>query len=163
MANAPVTTEKAPSRTERSRLRMRMKDLLLLLPNLFTLMMRLVRDPRVSRADKVILGGTILYVIAPLDFIPDMIPFIGQVDDTYLVAISLMRLLTRADARVVAEHWKNDIDVKRLLDSIIEVASFFLPKPIRYALTAKIDVNEPRSLRMVRGAKDGKQEAASGK
>ena len=161
MTKAPVSTEEAPPRKERGRLKKRMKDLLLLLPNLLALMVRLVRDPRVSRADKVILGGTILYVIAPLDFIPDMIPFIGQVDDTYLVAVSLLRLLSRADARVVADHWKNEIDVKQLLDSIVEVSSMFLPKAIRFALTAKIDVNEPRSLRMVRGAKDAKKEAAS--
>jgi uncharacterized membrane protein YkvA (DUF1232 family) len=161
MTKAPEKPEKAPPK-ERGQLRKRMKDLLLLLPDLLVLMLRLVRDARVSRADKVILGGAILYVIAPLDFIPDMIPFIGQVDDSYLVAISLMRMLSRADARVVAEHWKNDIDVKRLLDSIIEVAAVFLPKPIRYALTAKIDVNEPRSLRMVRGAKAAKQEASAG-
>ena len=163
MTKAKVKTEEAPSRTERGRLRKRMKDLLLLLPNLFALMVRLVRDPRVSRADKVILGGAILYVIAPLDFIPDMIPFIGQVDDSYLVAVSLVRLLSRADPRIVADHWKNQIDVKRLLDSIIEVAGIFLPKPIRYALTAKIDVNEPRSLRMVRGAKDAQKDAAGSK
>jgi uncharacterized membrane protein YkvA (DUF1232 family) len=131
-----------------------MKDLLLFLPNLLKLLVRLVRDPRVSRADKVILGGTILYVIAPLDFIPDMIPFIGQIDDSYLVAISLIRLLNRTDPSVVLGHWDGEINVKRLLDTIVEVATVFLPKSVRYALTAKIDVNEPRSLRAVRGAKE---------
>jgi uncharacterized membrane protein YkvA (DUF1232 family) len=153
MANVTAPTDDKPARKERGAMRRRMKDMLLLLPNLFKLIVRLVRDPRVSRADKVILGGTILYVIAPLDFIPDMIPFIGQVDDTYLVAISLLRLFSRTDPRVVADHWKGEIDVKRLVDSIIEVATVFLPKPVRYALTAHIDVNEPRSLRKVRGAK----------
>lgn len=152
MSNATDPTDVTPSRKERGKLRRRMKDLLLLLPNLLRLLVRLVRDPRVSRADKVILGGTILYVIAPLDFIPDMIPFIGQIDDSYLVAISLLRLLTRADAKIVAEHWTGGIDLKHLVDTIVELSSTFLPKPIRYALTAKIDVNEPRSLRKVRSA-----------
>jgi uncharacterized membrane protein YkvA (DUF1232 family) len=162
MPKDSVAADRTPSRKERGKLRKRMKDLLMLLPNLFRLMMSLVRDPRVSRADKVILGGTILYVIAPLDFIPDMIPFIGQVDDRYLVAISLVRMLSSTDARVIADHWTGGIDIKRLLDSILDVASAFLPAPIRYALTAKIEVNEPRSLRMVRGRKD-KTEAAAGK
>jgi len=153
MRMSNVQADRSVARNERGRLRKRMKDLLMLLPNLVKLLVRLVRDPRVSRADKVILGGTILYVIAPLDFIPDMIPFIGQVDDTYLVAISLIRLLTRTDASIVDTHWDGQIDIKRLLDSIIEVASAFLPKAVRFALTSKIDVNEPRSLRRVRGAK----------
>lgn len=152
MPNVTETAESSEPRKERGAMRLRMKDLLLLLPNLLKLMLRLVRDPRVSRTDKVILGGTILYVIAPLDFIPDMIPFIGQIDDSFLVAISLVRLLTRADAQVVLDHWDGEMNIKRLLDSIIEVSSYFLPKPVRYALTAKIEVNEPRSLRRVRGA-----------
>ena len=69
MSNVIATDDKAVARKERGALRKRMRDLLLLLPNLLKLMLRLVRDPRVSRADKVILGGAILYVIAPLDFI----------------------------------------------------------------------------------------------
>src|SRR5262249_48887520 len=114
MPNDAARTDPKPSRKERGTLRRKMKDLLLLLPSLLALLVRLVRDPRVSRADKVILGGTILYVIAPLDFIPDMIPFIGQVDDSFLVAISLLRLMTRTDAKVIADHWHNSIDIKRL-------------------------------------------------
>jgi uncharacterized membrane protein YkvA (DUF1232 family) len=153
MPDVTARTDSSPSRKKRGALRRRMKDLLLLLPNLLKLLVRLVRDPRVSRADKVILGGTILYVIAPLDFIPDMIPFIGQIDDIYLVAISLLRIMSRTDASIIAEHWDGEINIKRLVDSIIDVATVFLPKRVRYALTGQIDVNEPRSLRKVRPAK----------
>ena len=137
------------TKAERRGLRARMKDMLLLLPRLLRLLIRLVRDPRVSRADKVILGGTILYVIVPLDFIPDMIPFIGQVDDVYLVAISILRILNRTDASIVAEHWDGDIDIKRLASSIVSVASFLLPAPIRGALTQRLEVREPKPLRVV--------------
>ena len=150
------------SRGERSALRRTMKDLLLLLPNLVRLLLGLMRDARVSRADKVILAGTVLYVVTPLDFIPDMIPFVGQIDDTYLVAVALVRMLNRADGKVVADHWRGEMDLKRLVDSIIEVSTVFLPKAVRYALTARIDVNAPRSLRAVRGRKEEPREAAGG-
>lgn len=148
-----------PKREKRGALRRVMKDLLLLLPNLLKLLVRLVRDPRVSRSDKFILGGTILYVISPFDFIPDLIPFVGQVDDTYLVALALIRLINRADAGIVEVHWDGGIDLKRLLTSIVDVAVHFLPKPIRTALAERIDIREPRSLRMIRG---GKGAAATG-
>lgn len=148
-------------RATRGRLRRAMKDLLLLLPNLLKLLVRLVRDPKVSRADKFILGGTILYVIAPVDFIPDLIPFVGQVDDTYLVALSLIRLVNRADPGVVERHWDGRVDLKRLLTSIVDVAVHFLPKPIRMALVEKIEIREPRSLRMIRGGKDAPAGAAA--
>ena len=148
-------------RATRGRLRRAMKDLLLLLPNLLKLLVRLVRDPKVSRADKFILGGTILYVISPVDFIPDLIPFVGQVDDTYLVALSLIRLVNRADPGVVERHWDGRVDLKRLLSSIVDVAVHFLPKPIRMALVEKIEIREPRSLRMIRGGKDAAAGAAA--
>lgn len=54
MAKVAIKREESPEK--RGALRRRMKDLLMLLPNLLKLLVRLVRDPRVSRADKVILG-----------------------------------------------------------------------------------------------------------
>ena len=159
IVEAGYTEDGAASRVERKKLRTRMKELLLLLPNLVKLLVRLLRDARVSRADKVILAGTILYVIAPLDFLPDMIPFIGQVDDVYLVAISILRLVNRTDAKLINEHWDGETDIKRLVGSIVDVSTVFLPRPIRTALTARIDVREPRSLRMVRDGKEKAQKA----
>jgi uncharacterized membrane protein YkvA (DUF1232 family) len=116
-----------------------MKELLLFIPNLLWLLFRLLRDERVSRADKAILAGTILYVISPLDIIPDFIPFIGQVDDIYLIAISLMRLLNRAEGDVVREHWKGSIDIKDLVTSISVAAEYFLPRKIRNVLHGRIE------------------------
>src|SRR5215471_606426 len=102
-----------------------MCDCLLFIPNMVMLLVALLRDDRVSRADKAILAGTIVYVISPIDIIPDFIPFIGQVDDTYLLAISILRLLNRADPRVVMDHWRGQADIKQLVTSIAMVAEYF--------------------------------------
>ncbi|MBI4482708.1 MAG: DUF1232 domain-containing protein, partial [Acidobacteria bacterium] len=88
-----------------------MKRLLLLLPNLLKLLYRLLKDPRVSREDKIILGATVAYVVTPLDFVPDFIPFFGQVDDAYLVALALLRLLNRTDEAILREHWDGPEDL----------------------------------------------------
>jgi uncharacterized membrane protein YkvA (DUF1232 family) len=116
-----------------------MRDLLLFIPNLMRLLFALLRDPRVSSADKAILAGTIIYVIAPIDVIPDFIPFIGQIDDSYLVAISLLRLLNRANRSVVLDHWKGGYDIKELVTSISRVAEFFLPKRMKKVLQGRIE------------------------
>src|SRR5215469_9884248 len=126
-------------RRERRRMKSRMKELLLFMPNLLWLLFGLLRDERVSRADKAILAGTILYVISPLDIIPDFIPFIGQVDDAYLIAISLLRLLNRAERDVVLEHWKGSIDIKQLVTSIVMAAEYFLPARIKNVLRGRIE------------------------
>jgi uncharacterized membrane protein YkvA (DUF1232 family) len=117
----------------------RMKELLMFLPNLGMLLVGLLRDARVSSYDKAILAGVLIYLVSPLDVIPDLIPFVGQVDDAYLVAISILRLMNRADRRVVLEHWKGDLDIKELVANIAQAASFFLPKPIKNALVGKVE------------------------
>ena len=124
---------------QRREMKSRMKELLLFIPKLLWLLFGLLRDERVSRADKAILAGTILYVISPLDIIPDFIPFIGQVDDAYLIAISLMRLLNRTDAEVFREHWKGSIDLKDLVTSISTAAEYFLPSKIKNVLRGRIE------------------------
>lgn len=119
--------------------RKKMRELLLFIPNLVGLLIGLLRDERVSQADKAILAGVIMYVIIPLDIIPDFIPFIGQVDDAYLLAISILRLLNRADRTVVMDHWKGQPDIKELVDSIVRIAEFFLPKPVKNVLRGRIE------------------------
>jgi len=119
--------------------RKKMRELLLFIPNLVGLMIGLLRDDRVSQADKAILAGIIMYVVVPIDIIPDFIPFIGQVDDSYLLAISILRLLNRAERRVVLDHWKGKYDIKQLADSIAHIAEFFLPKPVKNVLRGRIE------------------------
>jgi uncharacterized membrane protein YkvA (DUF1232 family) len=125
--------------TRRKEMRATMAELLLFIPNLLRLLVSLLRDDRVSKMDKAILAGTIIYVVSPIDIIPDFIPFIGQVDDVYLLAISILRLLNRTDRSVVLDHWRGGVDIKELVTSIASVAEYFLPKKIRNVLRGKIE------------------------
>jgi uncharacterized membrane protein YkvA (DUF1232 family) len=125
--------------SEKGKMRKKMRELLLFIPNLMGLLIGLLRDERVSQADKAILAGIVMYVIVPIDVIPDFIPFIGQIDDSYLLAISILRLLNRADRRVVMDHWKGERDIKELVDSIAKIAEFFLPKPVKNVLRGRIE------------------------
>jgi len=125
--------------SEAKKMKRRMRELLLFIPNLMGLLIGLLRDERVSQADKAILAGIVMYVIVPLDIIPDFIPFIGQVDDSYLLAISILRLLNRADRRIIRDHWKGQRDIKELVDSIVRIAEFFLPKPVKNVLRGRIE------------------------
>jgi uncharacterized membrane protein YkvA (DUF1232 family) len=118
-----------------------MRALLMFFPNLVLLLLSLLRDARVSSADKAILAGTIIYVIAPIDVIPDFIPFVGQIDDSYLVAISILRLLNRASREVVLEHWKGDYDIKSIVTSLSRVAEYFLPKRMKNVLRGRIEAD----------------------
>ena len=84
----------------------RMKNLLLFVPNLILLSGRLMVDPRVPTKERILVAGAIIYAFVPFDLIPDMLPFVGQIDDAYLIALSLLRLATFTDPKVVREHWR---------------------------------------------------------
>ena len=121
------------------KLRSRMKNLLLFIPNLLLLCLRLMVDPRVPATERVLVAGAVLYALIPLDFIPDMLPFIGQVDDAYLVALTLLRLMTVTDPRVVREHWRGGGDVVELVGATAMLAGKLLPRRIRRVLTSQLD------------------------
>src|SRR5215208_6861356 len=87
------------------KLRSRMTNLLLVIPNLLLLCTRLMVDPRVPAKERLLVAGAIVYAFMPLDFIPDVLPFVGQVDDAYLISLTLLRLMTVTEPRVVREHW----------------------------------------------------------
>src|SRR5256885_12096564 len=125
--------------SEQRNMRRKMRELLLFIPNLMGLLIGLLRDERVSQADKAILAGIIMYVIVPIDIIPDFIPFIGQVDDSYLLALAILRLLNRADREVVLDHWKGEKDIKELVTGIGRIAEFFLPARIKNVLRGRIE------------------------
>lgn len=120
--------------------RQRLKNLLLFIPNMVLLCARLLTDARVPGTERALLGGAIVYAIIPFDLIPDMIPFVGQVDDAYLIALTLLRLLERTDPKVVREHWSGGGDVVELVSAAALLAAKFLPKKIRRVLTARVDV-----------------------
>lgn len=118
----------------------RIKNLLLFIPNMLLLCARLLTDPRVPGTEKALLAGAIVYAIVPFDLIPDMIPFVGQIDDAYLIALTLLRLMERTDPRVVREHWSGGGDVVELVGAAAMLAAKFLPKPIRRVLTSRLEV-----------------------
>lgn len=108
------------------------------IPKFVKLMYGLVKDPRVSTADKAILGAAIVYVFSPIDLIPDFIPFLGQVDDAYVVAIALQRLINSAGPEVVKEYWEGSMEVFDSLQKTVDAALFFLPQKTVDKLTKKI-------------------------
>ncbi len=128
------------TRKERSELKDRMRNLLMFLPNLVKLFGKLLTDKRVPSTEKFLVVGAIAYVIMPLDFIPDIIPFAGQVDDIYLVALTLTRLISRTDEKVLNEHWSGGGNLASLAESISNIAPMLLPKRVSRILSSKVEL-----------------------
>jgi uncharacterized membrane protein YkvA (DUF1232 family) len=140
MNEMQTTKAVKPTRKEKAQIKNRMKGFLMFLPNMFKLLGKLLKDSRVPTTEKLLLAGAILYVIMPLDFIPDVIPFIGQVDDTYLVVLTLLRLINRTDESVVREHWTGGGDIVSLAGLIANIAPMLLPKRVARVLSSEVEL-----------------------
>ena len=99
-------------------------DYLLLAPDLFHLMCRLILDPRVSVKSKAALGGAIAYFISPVDLIPEAIVGpIGYVDDIAVAALVLNKVINDGGGDVAREHWAGERDLITALQGILNVAN----------------------------------------
>ena len=76
------------------------------------LAIRLIREPRVGLLVKALPLLAAAYVISPLDFVPDVIPVLGQLDDLGILLVSLEGFLRLCPAEAVVFH-RTAIDERR--------------------------------------------------
>jgi len=84
------------------------KELATLIPNLVLLFKDLVKDERVPRSSKRLLGGAVLWLVSPIDLLPEFLPVLGPLDDAVVAALVLRHLVKRAGSDVVREHWRGE-------------------------------------------------------
>lgn len=106
------------------------QELVLLIPNFLKLAKGLMTDERVPFKRKLLLAALVAYLVSPFDFIPDMIPGLGQMDDILVVVLVLHGLLSSVDEAVVLEHWHGNPDVIRLVRRALTVFARRLPVQI---------------------------------
>ena len=74
------------------------------LPQFARLYWRLLRDGRVSIWPKTLLAVGVLYVLSPIDLIPDVVPVIGEVDDLVVLILLCRLFVYLCPPEVVREH-----------------------------------------------------------
>jgi uncharacterized membrane protein YkvA (DUF1232 family) len=72
----------------------------------YRIMLRALRHPRVPWYAKLVCGCAALYVISPIQLIPNFIPIIGQLDDVLLIGLSI-KLLKRSVPPAVLDQCRN--------------------------------------------------------
>ncbi len=82
-----------------------LRDLLRLAPDVVRLLRRLASDSTVPVGVRIWLGALLVYLLSPIDVIPDFIPVLGYADDAIVVAIALRFATRRAGADAVERHW----------------------------------------------------------
>ena len=76
-----------------------------LVPDTVRLVGRLARDRTISLATRLPVWLLLAYLVLPIDLVPDFLPVVGYADDVILVSLVLRRLIRRAGADKLVEHW----------------------------------------------------------
>ena len=94
------------------------RELATLIPNLVGLFRGLLGDRRVPGSSKALLWGAVLWIVSPIDLVPEFLPVIGPLDDAVVAALVLRFVLKRTDREVLLEHWRGDpATLERLIGS----------------------------------------------
>ena len=92
------------------------RDLARYLPDCVTAVRRLRRDPRVPGRAKAAVVFAALWVLSPIDLIPEFLPVIGPLDDVIVVALALRYAARRVPREALLEAWPGSPDmIERLL------------------------------------------------
>jgi uncharacterized membrane protein YkvA (DUF1232 family) len=82
-----------------------LKDLAGFLPACLTLVRRLRADPRVPRRAKLVVLFAGLWVLSPIDLVPEFLPVIGPLDDVVVVALALRYAARQVPPEVLFAAW----------------------------------------------------------
>lgn len=104
------------------------------LPHFGRLVYRLAKDPRVSVIDKALVVAALAYTAVPADAIPDVIPFLGELDDIVIVTVAIGRLINNVGTELLLEHWDGDDATLESALEVVERGSSLLPQPLKSIL-----------------------------
>jgi uncharacterized membrane protein YkvA (DUF1232 family) len=93
-----------------------LRELAAFLPACVTTVRRLRGDPRVPRSAKLAVAFAGLWVLSPIDLIPEFLPVVGPLDDVVVVALCLRFAARRVPREVITAAWPGDpATIERLL------------------------------------------------
>jgi uncharacterized membrane protein YkvA (DUF1232 family) len=93
-----------------------LRDLASFVPQCVTTVRRLRREPRVPRRAKIVAALAGLWLLSPIDLLPESLPVIGPLDDVVVVALALRFAARRVPREVLLEAWPGE---PRLLERLL--------------------------------------------
>lgn len=92
-----------------------------LLPDLVRLLKRLASDSELPRGVRIRLLLLVVYLVSPIDLVPDFIPVIGYADDAIIVAFALRSVVRHAGADALARDWPGSVEGLRIVQRLAGV------------------------------------------
>ena len=107
----------------------RYSEYVLMIPDLFLLVTKLMLDKRVDSRYKVYLGSALAYVVSPIDLIPDrFFGGLGYIDDIAVMVAVLNIMLKEVDNQVILENWSGSADLLATIRKFLDQADQIIGK-----------------------------------
>lgn len=87
-----------------------------IVPNLVILFRGLLKDPRVPWGTRAWVWVAVVWLISPIDLIPEFIPVAGPLDDIIVAGLVLRHVVRTTERAVLDEHWRGEAST---LDAIV--------------------------------------------
>jgi uncharacterized membrane protein YkvA (DUF1232 family) len=113
-----------------------MKALLRALPDIGRLIARLVADPVLPRTAKIALAAAAVYLLSPLDLVPDFIPFVGYLDDVLLAAVLVDGIFNYVDRALVVKYWPGSLESLERLARAARLLAVWVPRRLKVRVFA---------------------------
>jgi uncharacterized membrane protein YkvA (DUF1232 family) len=93
-----------------------LRDLAGFVPDCVTTIRRLRGDPGVPRRAKVVVALAGLWLLSPIDLLPEFLPVVGALDDVLVVALALRYAARQVPRETLAAAWPGE---PRLLERLL--------------------------------------------
>lgn len=96
-----------------------------IVPDMYALALRLMKDKRVAKRDKALIAFTFGYPLVPMDFIPSKVPVLGKMDDLAILFFGSNYILNKIPVPILVKHWQGDLNtLKQVKDNIGRIVNF---------------------------------------
>lgn len=95
------------------------RELLGVVPDLLRMLRSLVRDPATPLDVRLVLVGLLIWIVSPIDLIPDFIPVLGPLDDVVVAIVALRYVRRRVGVAALRAGWPGTADGFALLGRVL--------------------------------------------
>ena len=108
-----------------------MSALLRALPAIIRTISGLAVDPVLPKAAKIALAAAVLYLVSPVDVVPDFIPVLGYLDDLFIAAIIVDGMLNFVDRGLVLKYWPASPELLERVARAARILAVWVPRRLK--------------------------------
>ena len=95
------------------------REILRVIPDVIRLLRSIIGDRTAPWDVRVVIGGLFVWIISPIDLIPEFLPGIGPLDDVIVAVVALRYVRRRVGIEDLRSRWKGSVDGFALLERVI--------------------------------------------